>query len=71
MYDKKLDLKTYNQLTEAVETFTTDENIKEMLHTFDTQQNEALNMTVSRYVPKFKHFGTTMALNTRVRCVIG
>ena len=71
MYDKKLDIKTYHQLTEAVRTFTTDEIIKETLHDFDTQQNEALNMAVSRYVPKFKHYGTTCALDTRVRCVIG
>ena len=70
MYDKKLDIKTYHQLTEAVRTFTTDEIIKETLHDFDTQQNEALNMAVSRYVPKFKHYGTTCALDTRVRCVI-
>ena len=29
------------------------------------------NTSVSRYVPTFKHLGTTMALDTRVRCVIG
>ena len=28
-------------------------------------------MSVSRYVPKFKHYGTSMSLDTRVRCVIG
>ena len=28
-------------------------------------------MAVSRYVPKFKHFGTTMTLDSRFRCVIG
>ena len=61
----------YEQLSEAVKIFQTEENVKECLHQFDTQQNEALNMAVSKYVPKYKHFGTTMALDTRIRCVIG
>ena len=61
----------YEQLSEAVKVFQTKENMKECLHQFDTQQNEALNMAISKYVPKDKHFGTTMALDTRIRCVIG
>ena len=61
----------YEQLCSAVARFQTKKNILECLHKYDTQQNESLNMSVSRYVPKFKHFGTTMALDTRVRCVIG
>ena len=60
----------YEQLSDAVKDFQTDNNIKECLHQFDTQQNEALNMAVSKYVPKYKHFGTTMALDTRIRCVV-
>ena len=28
-------------------------------------------MCISRYVPKFKHYGTTMSFDTRIRCVIG
>ena len=71
IYDKISNLKTYLQLNKAVERFQMEENIKDCLHKFDTQLNEALNMAVSRYVPKFKHFGTTMALDSRVRCVIG
>ena len=27
-------------------------------------------MAVSRYFPKFKHYGTTILLGTRIRCVI-
>ena len=34
-------------------------------------KNEALNMSVSRYVHKFKHYGTSMSLDTRIRCAIG
>ena len=70
IFCKKVDSKTYQQLTDAVKIFQTEDNTKECLHGFDTQQNEALNMAVSRYVPKNKHYGTTMALDTRVRCVI-
>ena len=61
----------YKQLTDAVARFQSEKNIKECLHKYDTQINEGLNMTVSRYVPKFKHYGTTMSLDTRIRCVVG
>ena len=71
LFDKVVDFKMYEQLCSAVARFQTKKNILECLHKYDTQQNESLNMSVSRYVPKFKHFGTTMALDTRVRCVIG
>ena len=70
MYCKSENSTMYQQMNEAVETFKSKKNIKEILHPYDTQQNEALNMAVSRYVPKFKHYGTTMTLDTRVRCVI-
>ena len=71
LYDKVVDPKMYQQLKKAVERFQTSRNIIECLHKYDTQQNEALNMSVSRYVPKFKHCGTSMSLDTRIRCVIG
>ena len=61
----------YQQLNDAIEVFKSEENVKETLHDYSTQQNEALNMAVSRYVPKFKHFGTTTSLDTRIRCAIG
>ena len=70
MYSKTAHAKMYEQLKEAVEPFKTEEQVRETLHNYDTQHNEAMNMAVSRYVPKFKHYGTTMALDTRVRCVI-
>ena len=58
--------KMYQQLKDAVEPFQTEQQVRETLHNYDTQHNEAMNMAVSRYVPKFKHYGTTMALDTRV-----
>ena len=71
IYCKKANSKMYTQLSDAVKVFQTEDNVKECLHNYDTQLNEAMNMAVSRYVPKFKHYGTTMALDTRIRCVIG
>ena len=71
LYDKDKHNKMYQQLKEVVTRFQTEENIRECLHKYDTQVNEGLNMSVSRYVPKFKHYGTTMSLDTRIRCVIG
>ena len=71
LYEENADPKMYEQLKKAVERFQTKENIVECLHKYDTQQNEGLNMSVSRYVPKFKHYGTSMSLDTRIRCVVG
>ena len=71
MFQKTENEREYKQLCAAVERFQSDENIRECLHPYNTQLNESLNMCVSRYVPKFKHFGTTMSLDSRVRCVIG
>jgi len=71
LFNKNEDTKMYHQLKEAVAQFQTEENILECLYKYDTQTNEDLNMLVSRYVPKFKHYGTTMSLDTRIRCVVG
>ena len=60
MYDKKNDAKQYEQLCHAVARFQTDENIQECLHNYDAQLNESLNMSVSRFVPKFLNFGTNL-----------
>ena len=71
LFDKTKDTKMYDQLKSSVARFQTEKNVTECLHKYDTQSNEGLNMSVSRYVPKFKHYGTSMSLDTRVRCVIG
>ena len=71
MFSKTENPKEYQQLLDAVKRFQQDESIKECLHMHDTQLNESLNMSVSRYVPKFKHFETTTSLDSRVRLVVG
>ena len=71
LFIKSEEPRMYKQLTDAVARFQSEKNIKECLHKYDTQINEGLNMTVSQDVPKFKHYGTTMSLDTRIRCVVG
>ena len=58
-------------MTNVVSKFQTDDNVKECLHKYDTQHNERLNISVSHYFPKFKHYGTSMSLDTNERCIIG
>ena len=53
MYCKTADKIMYQQMNDAVDDFKQEDCVKETFHHFDTQQNEALNMVVSRYVPKF------------------
>ena len=65
-YCKQKDGKMYKQLCDAVRRFQTKETIAECLHPFNTQKNEAFNQMVARMVPKFKHFGTTPVLDTRI-----
>jgi len=70
-YCKKKDKILYEQLCQAVEKFQTKRNVKECLHSFDTQMNEAINNIIPRYVPKYKHFGKTTTLDTRIAAVVG
>ena len=42
LFGKQENLKQYNQLSNAVARFQEDENIKDCLHTYDTQINESL-----------------------------
>ena len=71
-YDKTGKYKSmYEQLISGLERFQTKRSIEECLHPFDTQKNESINQQIARFVPKFKHFGTTTALDTRVATVVG
>ena len=38
----------------------------ESIHEGDTQKNEGLNNAIARVAPKFKHYGATMTLKTRI-----
>eukprot|EP00978_Attheya_sp_CCMP212_P021943 scaffold64614_cov60-Attheya_sp.AAC.1 len=41
--------------------------MRELHHSFSTQGNEAMSMTVASYVPKTKTYSTTMSLHNRVK----
>ena len=69
-YCKTKDSKMYKQLVTSLSRFQTSEALKESMHFLDTQSNEAMNQAVARFCPKFKHFGTTMTLATRVHLAI-
>ena len=70
-YCKVEDKKMYEQINESLSKFQTKENVRECLHSFDTQKNESVNNAIARVAPKFKHFGTTPALDTRISTVVG
>ncbi len=61
----------YLQLQESREKFQKKEKVRECLHLFDTQKNKAVNNVIAGVGPKFKHFGTTSALDTEICTVVG
>ena len=60
----------YSQLKQVVARFQERDSIAECLHQFNTQKCEAFNNVVARFAPKFKHFGTTPVLDTRLATVV-
>ena len=63
---KKKYKKLYQQILNVYEPFTTAKRLQESLHPFDTQGNEAMNASISKYVPKTKTYGMTISLTNRV-----
>ena len=53
------------------EQFVTDEKLREMMHPYNTQCNESLNMRLVELAPKHKNFSRTKSLNYRVSMVVG
>ena len=68
---KKKDKKLYHQLLKVYEPFTTAKRLQESLHPFDTQGNEAMNASISKYAPKTKTYGMTISLTNRVMVCAG
>ena len=50
---------------------TTDERLKECMHSFDSQVNEALNTAVGKYARKGRTYCATMSLTNRVMIAMG
>ena len=61
--------RSYNQMHKVVQKFSSYGKLCESIHDGDTQKNEALNTAIARVAPKFKHFGGTMTLPTRINLV--
>ena len=61
----------YQQMRDAYEPFTNEERLRESLHSYSTQKNEAMNNSVAKYAPKTRTYSTTMALTNRVMIAIG
>ena len=45
--------------------------VQECLHPYHTQMNESINLRITKYAPKNKHFGATTSLDTLIPIVIG
>jgi len=54
------------QLKTIIDKFTTDEKLHEIHHSKDSQKNEALNKSVTKYAPKDREYSGTMSLETRI-----
>ena len=53
--NKKNNAKIYNQIQKAYRQYTTEARLKESLHLYDTQKNEAMHNSIAKYAPKQKH----------------
>ena len=51
--------------------FTTTTRLKESLHHFDTQKNEAMNTSIAKCAPKIKTHGMIISLANRVMITAG
>ena len=60
------DQKLYNQITECVRPYLTDDKLRMLNHPWSTKLNEALNNQIASHAPKTKTFCRTMSLKTRV-----
>ena len=63
--------KLYNQIKKAYLPYTTEARLKESLHLYDTQKNEAMNNSIAKYATKTKTYGMTISLTNRVMIAIG
>ena len=63
--DKEKDHKTYQQLKEVCDRFSTDEKLKQSLHPGHTQMNESFNNMLSYIAPKNVNFSQSNSLSYR------
>ena len=61
----------YRQINECLRKVFSDEYLDQCRHEFDTQKNEAMNTSVSKYARKGRTYGTSMSLESRVMISLG
>ena len=61
----------YKQMKEIFEKLTSDDRLRECHHRYDSQVNEALNVSVGKYARKGRTYCTTMSLTNRVNIAMG
>jgi hypothetical protein len=68
---KKIHEKLYNQAMEALNKYTDETSLRELMHNMHTQKNESLNRVAMRYAPKQFCFARTKALTYRLHLAVG
>jgi hypothetical protein len=54
------------QLVEIIDVFTTEEKLLKIHHQMDSQKNEALNKSVTKYAPKDREYSKSKSLESRI-----
>jgi hypothetical protein len=60
----------YEKIKAIHATFTTDEKLQEIHHKINTNLSESANFVVTKFLPKHKHYGTTIADKSRVSLAV-
>ena len=68
---KKKNKKLYKKFKKIYRQFTSEERLRECMHSHNTQLNEAMNTSVSRYARKGRTYCSTMSLTNRVMIAMG
>jgi hypothetical protein len=67
---KKKRRKMYEKIKEIHAIFTTDEKLRKIHHRVNTNLSESANFVVTKFLPKHKHYGTTIADKSRVSLAV-
>jgi hypothetical protein len=68
---KEKDAKLYALLLDKLERFISEDRLKEMAHSLDTNMNEAFNQICTWFAPKNKVFAGSCSLPNRISCALG
>jgi hypothetical protein len=67
---KEKNKKNYENIKEIHAIFTTDEKLREIHHKVNTNLSESANFVVAKFLPKHKHYGTTIADKSKVSLAV-